>query len=70
MHDGRVIKGSLYGKALRISVGQAVKVELDPREPTRMYLPDTMPLFAHKVAALLYGGLGMALIGAALAIGM
>ncbi|WP_328694838.1 hypothetical protein [Streptomyces sp. NBC_00342] len=70
VHEGRVIKGSLYGKKLRISVGQAVKVELDPREPSRMYLPDTMPLFAHKVAALLYGGVGIALIGAALAIGM
>lgn len=70
VHEGRVMNGSLYGKELRISVGQAVAVELDPREPARMYLPGQMPLFAHRAAASLYGGVGIALTLVALAIGV
>lgn len=69
VHQGRVLRGALYGKKLGISVGQVVKVDVDPTAPARMYLRGKMPLFPHKEASLLYGGFGFILGIVAIAIG-
>ncbi|WP_164281884.1 hypothetical protein [Streptomyces sp. SID11385] len=59
VHEGRLYSGIIYARDVRFSVGQPVKVTVDPDRKHLMYLRGRAPRFPSKPLILSFGAFGL-----------